>query len=255
MGEYDQGLATGIATAVVVAIELLALAMFMDWWLDLPWGVRLALLAAQFTVFSYIFLRMIVAPILRQPDEDELALMVEKARPEFHSRLIAAIQLTRPGAVPSGASTSLAEAMVEQTEAIANPIPFTKIVPTDKLKRIGALAIIVPVIAVVGMTSGRDVCLDLLKRAFLSNVPVPRNVWPAPFAGREFGCPVSDRALLESRVTKGDGGGLVRSRTRGGWQGCEVGKARAVSPCRRGGQEDAAGQSKDSTDLQRTHGH
>jgi hypothetical protein len=165
---------TGIATAVVVAIELLALAMFLDWWLDLPWGVRLALLAAQFAVFAYILLRMIVAPVLRQPDEDDLALMVEKARPEFHSRLIAAIQLARPGAVPSGASASLAEAMIEQTEAIADPIPFTKIVATDKLKRIGALAIIVPVIAVVGLTSGRDVCLDLLKRALLSNVPVPR---------------------------------------------------------------------------------
>ena len=57
---------TGLAMAVVVGIELLALAMFVDWWLALPWGLRLVSLAAQFAAFTAILLRQVINPWLRQ---------------------------------------------------------------------------------------------------------------------------------------------------------------------------------------------
>src|SRR5258708_26830265 len=95
-------LLTGVAMVVIVSLELLALAMFADWWLDLPWAARLVSLVAQLGVLTYILLRFIAAPVLRQPDDDDLALMVEKARPEVLSRLIASLQLTRPAALPPG---------------------------------------------------------------------------------------------------------------------------------------------------------
>jgi len=91
----------------VVCLELLALAMFLDWWLELPWSVRLISLFAQAGLLIYLLVNHVAIPLLRQPDEDELALMVEKARPEFSSRLIAAVQLARPGAVPPSASISV----------------------------------------------------------------------------------------------------------------------------------------------------
>lgn len=167
-------LLTGVAMAVVVNMELLALAMFADWWLDLPWVARLVSLVTQLGILSYILLRFIVAPILRQPDDDELALMVEKARPEFRSRLIASLQLTRPAAVPPGASLSLVGALVEETEALAAPGDFRKIVPTDRLKKFGTLAVFVPIIAALGFAAGRETCAVLLQRVFLSTEPVPR---------------------------------------------------------------------------------
>ncbi len=68
-------------------------------------------------------------------------------------------------------------------------------------------------------------------RRFIQRDHVP--VACVGLAGREFGCPVSDGALLESRVAKGDGGGFVRSRTRGGGQCREIGEAGALSPCGR----------------------
>src|SRR6266700_5375520 len=119
---------TGMAMAVGVEVELLALAMFFDWWLDLPWGARLVLLGAQLGVFAYILLRFVAHPLLHQPDEDELALMVEKARSGFRSRLIAAVQLTRPGAIPAGTSGAMVDAMVQETEAMAAPMDFNAIV-------------------------------------------------------------------------------------------------------------------------------
>jgi hypothetical protein len=120
---------------------MLALAMFLDWWLDLPRPLRATMLLAQTTIAGFILWRMVLIPIIRQPTDDELALMVEKARPEFRSRLIASVQLTRPGALGSNDSASMVEAMVEQTEAVAAPQDFTKIVSTERLQRIGLLAV------------------------------------------------------------------------------------------------------------------
>ena len=82
---------TGLAILLVVSFELMALAMFVDWWLELPWAVRLASLLTQAGVATYLLLTSVIAPLIRQPNEDDLALMVERARPEFRSRLIAAI--------------------------------------------------------------------------------------------------------------------------------------------------------------------
>ncbi|MEY2407337.1 MAG: hypothetical protein QOF48_7 [Verrucomicrobiota bacterium] len=165
---------TGLAMAVVVCVELLALAMFLDWWLDLPWGVRLVSLVLQIGLLSYILFRFILAPVLRQPDTDELALMVERKRPEFRSRLIASLQLTRPNAVAPGASSSLVGALVEETEALARPGDFRKLVPTDRLKKFAMLAVMIPVMAAFGFAAGHETCGALLKRVLLSTIPVPR---------------------------------------------------------------------------------
>src|SRR3954470_18127188 len=74
---------TGLAMAVGVGVELLALAMFVDWWLDLPWAARLFVLVAQAGLFTFILLRFVIGPLLNPPPEDDLALMVEKARSVF----------------------------------------------------------------------------------------------------------------------------------------------------------------------------
>jgi hypothetical protein len=165
---------TGLALLVAVGVELLAVVMFLDWWLDLPWGVRLFLLLGQLAILGYILARQVVLPLLRQPDEDSLALMVEKARPEFRTRLIASVQLSRPGSIPPGAAVSLVDALLVETKALSAPQDFRAIVPTDRLKTLGFLALIVLALGLGGLVYGRAVCYDLLQRAFLSQIPVPR---------------------------------------------------------------------------------
>src|SRR6185369_13942515 len=165
---------TGLAMALGVGVEMLALAMFVDWWLDLAWGIRLVLLIVQVALLGYIGLRHVVAPVLHQPDDDELALMVEKARSAFRSRLIATVQLTRPGALPAGTSAAMVDAMVEETEAMAAPMDFNAIVSTEKLKKLGAVAGTVTLVGILGLIAGGTVSIDLLRRVFLSNTPVPR---------------------------------------------------------------------------------
>ena len=62
---------TGVAMIAAVSIELGALAMFFDWWLNLPYGLRLLSLIVQLAVFAFILLKMVVHPLLRQPDDDD----------------------------------------------------------------------------------------------------------------------------------------------------------------------------------------
>jgi hypothetical protein len=190
----------GLAVLVLVSVELLALAMFLDWWLELPWGLRVISLLAQAAVFAWMLIRMVLAPMLRQPDEDELALMIEKAHPEFRSRLIASMQLVRPGAIPAGASTTLVSALVAETETLARPNDFRRIVATDRLKKFGALAVLVPLLALAGFSQGGETCIELLKRAFLSNVPVPRKTRiEVPDGNRTIG--IGDTTRLEAFVS------------------------------------------------------
>jgi hypothetical protein len=165
---------TGAAMAAAVGVELVALAMFFDWWLDLPWGLRLISLIVQVGIFTFIIGRMVVRPLVRQPDDDELALLVERARPEFRGRLIAALQLTRSRDVAPGTSAVMIDALVEETEAYAQPVNFPQIVPHDRLRRFGLLASMVLVMGLGGFLYGRAITVDLLKRVFLSTIPVPR---------------------------------------------------------------------------------
>ncbi len=191
---------TGLSMTVVVCLELLALAMFADWWLELPWGLRLVSLAVQIGLIGFLIGTSVVRPVLRQPDEDDLALMVEQARPEFRSRLIAAVQLSRPGAIPESASASLAGALVAETEALATPGDFRQIVSTERLKRLGMTAVIIPFIALAGFLAGRETCGALIQRVLLSNVSVPRKTRiEVPEGNRVVG--IGDTVRLEAFVS------------------------------------------------------
>lgn len=165
---------TGLAILICAVVVLLGAQMLLDWWLDLSWAGRAAFLALNCCIFAYISFQYVLTPILKKPDDDAVALTVEKALPEFRTRLIAAMQLARPGGITPGQSASLAQAMVVETEALAKPREFEKIVKPDRLRRTVALAGGIFVIGLVSVVMGGRSSVDLLKRAFLWNTPVPR---------------------------------------------------------------------------------
>src|SRR3954469_15001037 len=190
---------TGLAIAISVAIELLALELFADWWLDFPWSVRLVLLLLQLGALAYILVRLVAVPLLRRPDDDEVALMVEKARPVFRSRLIASLQLARPGAVPATASAGLAAATIRETEALAQSTDFRPIVSTQRLQNFGMMAVTVLLIGIIGIASGKGTVLDLVKRAFLSHISVPRKTKISVQEGNKV-VGIGDNVRIEATV-------------------------------------------------------
>ena len=166
---------TGIGMAVGVFVILLAVAMLLDWWLDFPRAARAVSLTLILGITGALAWRYVVTPIRRQPDDDAVALTVEKARPQFRSRLISSIQFPRPGMIPTGTATSLARMTIQETEAMAAPIDFTEAIPTRELQKVLLWSFAVFALGIFSFMYGGQVSVDLLKRAFLSSTLVPRH--------------------------------------------------------------------------------
>lgn len=171
--------AVAVATAVGAAAGLVVLSaavtMTADWWFELSFTVRAAILAIELAAALTILVRRAVLPLVAPPDDDEVALTVERAMPEFRSRLISAIQLVHPGAVPAGAAGAMVSQLVRETEAVAEPIDFAAVVPTRQMTRVLSLAAVVVAVGLAGFAYGRQTSADLLRRHVLvPGVDVPR---------------------------------------------------------------------------------
>src|SRR5438874_6835616 len=179
---------TGIAAAVGAFVLVLGASMLLDFWLNLPYTARAALLALNLAAIGWILLSTVFAPIFYGPDDDEIALMVEDAEPAFRTRLIASVQLSRANAIPAGASMSLARAMIMQAESLAGPMDFARVIKTERLLRIVIVTLLILIAGVTALAWGGEVSRDLLKRSlFLSDIPVPRKT-------RVF--PITDNLLI-----------------------------------------------------------
>ena len=171
------GVETGSGVAMLLGGLVLALGIGMaaDWFLDLPWAVRLLLFLGYLAGAGHVIWHRILIPFLRQPDDDAIALLVERGNAPFGTRLIAALQLTRPGALQAGEAPALLRALVAETESIARPLDFTGVICTRQLRRLVGWAVVIIGIGGVVFWKGEEVSRDLLSRAFLSReVEVPR---------------------------------------------------------------------------------
>ena len=196
---------TGLARVAGAAVLLLGAGMLLDWWLDFPWSFRALVLGLDAALLGWWLVRYVLAPLVRQPDDDTFALMVEKGRPEFRSRLIASIQLTRPGAIPPQAASDLVRAMIGETEQMARPLDFTEVVSLDDLKKFGGWAATIVAAGLMLAVSGRDVSVDLFKRALLSHVEVPRKTrvtWLTQNVRVGRGDPVTLEAVARGIIPK-----------------------------------------------------
>lgn len=164
----------GLSILVLLSIEVLAVLMFLDWWLELPRWIRFVFLFAQVSGASFVFILLVLIPWVRRPDDDELALMVERARPEFRSRLIAAVQLARPATASPNTSAALVSALVEETSSRAAEMNFSAIVPLDRLKWLGIGAMLVLLMGFTALLAGGQSTWVMLRRVALSDEPVPR---------------------------------------------------------------------------------
>lgn len=164
---------TGVALVLVSAVALLSLGMVVDWLGELPWLGRAGLLLANLGLISWIAWRQVVLPIQTAPDEDRCALLVEQVLPEFRTRLIASLQLTRPGALPPSASAAMVNVLVQQTEKMAAPVNFQSIIGAYQFCLCGLVAVLILGTAALALRLGAPASGALLRRAVLWNVPVP----------------------------------------------------------------------------------
>ena len=182
-------LRTGLAMALAVVLAWLAIGMPLDWLLALPFAVRAALLACALGGAAVLAWRCGIRQWLHQPDDDRIALAIERALPQFRSRFIASVQLARQhsagdsGAAHESVSRSLVNALIEETAKVAADAPFEDAVKTDTLRRWVRIATAATVCAAGLWFAGGRASWPLFQRAWLVNVPVPRKTMIVAFTG------------------------------------------------------------------------
>lgn len=165
---------TGISAAVAVSMLLLALTMVLDWWLELPKAARAGMLAVEGALILYFAVWHVILPIVKGPDDEELALAVEEQQPTFRSRLISAIQFMRVELAATGMSPAMVGAMMAETEELARPIDFTQVVRIDRLTTLATAAVVIVIGFGAACAATAPESIALLQRSVLMNVPVPR---------------------------------------------------------------------------------
>lgn len=191
-------LGTGAALAAGSFVTLAGLSALADWWFDFPWLLRAVLLALYVSAAGYLLARYAVWPVVFGPDDEDVALMVERAHPHFGTRLIAAVQFARPQAVPAGASAALVAAMVRQTEELADKVDFTSVIKLDYLLRVAVLAAATMIVWLALLIYAGQGGRDLLSRVFLSTTPVPTKTQVQDVSG-SFAVARGDDATLAAR--------------------------------------------------------
>ncbi len=162
---------SGFAAAVVAVAVLLTVGMLLDWRLTFGREARTILLAIDSIVFLWIVVHTIVRPILSIPDDDTLALMVERRQPQFRGRLISSIQLIRE---TTASSPSLVRNLVAETTRLAERVDFSESIAVTAFVRLAIAASLLAVIASGGYAFGRPTTSALLGRAFLANTSLLR---------------------------------------------------------------------------------
>ncbi|MEO6738801.1 MAG: DUF4175 family protein [Chthoniobacteraceae bacterium] len=171
---------TGIAMAITALLAWLAIGMPLDWLFALPFPARAVLLMCGLGGAGMLAWRFGIRHWLHQPDDDRVALAIERALPQFRSRFIASVQLSRQ---QDGVSHSLVKALITETNGIAADAPFDDAVKTDSLRHWGRIAAGATVLAATLWFAGGRASWPLFQRAWLVNVPVPRKTMIMAFTG------------------------------------------------------------------------
>lgn len=163
----------GLARLIVVFLTSLAVAALFDWLIGFPLWFRAIVLVAMAAGLGWILVHQLIRPIVFGPDDEQIALWVERERPEFATRLIASVQLGQPDVIPAGVSKSLVQAMVSQTEEMAGPVDFGSVIKVDRFLKWALGAVLAIVVGGAVYLWGGSVTQALVARVFLSRVVLP----------------------------------------------------------------------------------
>ena len=190
---------TGAAMAAGAFVGLLTLAALADWWIDFPWLLRALLLLGYLAATGYLAWKHCITPVVKGPDDEEIALRVEHEEPGFASRLISAVQFSAAETVPSGASPALVQAMIRQTEDMARNMDFARVIKIKRCLQFVSVAVITLGIAGTLFASGGSTARDLVARIFLSNTVLPTKTRVQCLSG-SFTIAHGDDAVLTAKA-------------------------------------------------------
>jgi hypothetical protein len=186
---------TGASLTLTVGVAALAAVMLADWLFELSWPVRAVVFVTGCSAVGWLLYRRVVTPLQHQPDDDDVALFMERSEPGLGGRLISTVQLTRS----ENESPTLVRALVAQTETLAGSTDFASYVSPSPFMRTVAMLWIVTAMAVAGFVWGRPSSEALLKRAVLFPAPIPRQTKVICITGNQT-VAQGERVMLEAKT-------------------------------------------------------
>lgn len=190
----------GLALMLAYLVPAFAIRCFVDWWVEMPWGVRAAFLAAEVIVFGVLVARYFYWPRVHPPSDEACALLVEKHHKGLRSRLISALQLGQPDGVQPGMSRAMVAAMTRQVEAETEEMKFGPAVSTAKTAHLFPRGLVLTVLLAILLNLTGETGAALVRRAFLSTEPVPRKTRVEAVSG-DLVVGIGDPVSLEFRTS------------------------------------------------------
>lgn len=133
----------GAAKVVLWSLGLAGASLAADYGFRLEPLGRLLLMVVYGALWAVGVVRWLLVPLLRAPDDEELALRVEARHPELASALISTVQLARVGAERlRGVSIGLIDALRAYTDRLARDLNFSAVVPLGRPLRLLAAALL-----------------------------------------------------------------------------------------------------------------
>jgi len=165
-------LGTGMALAATVLCGWLMVETTTDFLTNLSWIGRLVFLIIGVGGAAGLLWWFGLRPWRRGLDDEVIALMIERARPEFRSRFIAAVQLAK--SPEAATSPSLVKALVAETTAMSATMDFSSVVDATRMRSSTRFAVLAVLLTALLAMAGGHRTWPLIQRALLGTNPVPR---------------------------------------------------------------------------------
>lgn len=126
----------GVGMVFGAASLAAAISFALDWTIrELPFPVRLVILALCIGTIGYVAWRYLLYPLRRPITDDDIAICIERAFPELQDKLISSVQLSRgAGGSIEVNSPELVRKLIQETMAQVDGMKFTTvIVPSTPL--------------------------------------------------------------------------------------------------------------------------
>jgi len=166
-------LGEGGALWLRVCAALLLGQALADWWLNLPFGVRVIFLLLDIGILCWLAWRGLYQPWKKRIHLPGAALLAQKTFPELRGALIASVQLADARTSSTQGSLALVKSLIRQTGQMVRPLDFRKAAPARKFWRAVGLSAIPAVVALALAAWSWPASGVLLARIFLFPVPLP----------------------------------------------------------------------------------
>ncbi len=165
-------LARGVTGLVLIGVALGLGQLVLDRALDFPRSVRACLLVIDLAVVVHFARRQVIAPWRLRWGVADAAFALQRQWKALGSRLICAVELAGSATAGHG-SPQLAALLINDASAMLDGLPIKTVVPWQPVAKRAGLAVLAVAAALALGVSQQPLTALLLRRAALSDAPLP----------------------------------------------------------------------------------